>query len=1213
MMRFSSLRVLALTLAMAGVSGVLVNISSPGLYAQVTTAAIHGTVVDSSGAALAGVKVTATDTATGISAVAVSNQSGYFNFPSLQIGPYTVVAEATGFEKFQSSGITLQVNANLEINAKLKIGNSTETVTVDASELQVETSNTQLQQTVTSWQIDNLPLLNRDASSLQKLAPGVVESSDRFGTFSSNGSQTASNSFQLDGVDINDGPLQSSGFTINPDALDEENIVASTINPEFARNGGAVINQVTKSGTNQIHGSGFEYFRDTFMNNRDYFGLTKPPYHRNLYGGTLGFPILKNKLFGFAGYQGNRRVVGSTQQTAVFQNGVVSNGNFTNEANVNTGSSNSSTGLSSNLIPFTIKTSNGTCGPGTSYKTWGDLTNSTTGVVTPGCFSLANGTSSNVTISPSNFNSIAAKLAQKYVPAGNSGTSSVPYYNFNTANKGGDDQGILRADYHINDQDSIAATGLFESDPVSETLSYGGGNLPGFGEINARHIKIFSLQETHTFNSNLLNLFHAGYYRLNYASVTPQKVVSPSSWGFDINPQSSESGLPYMNLTGLFSLGFAHYGPQPRIDTNMMFSDNLSWTFGKHNLKLGGSVEQFRVSNAYDANNNGNYSYAGGGTYSSGDPGIDFLLGIPDSYTQTSGGQIIAEAWEYYAYAQDSWRVTPDLTVNYGLAWDTETPNSNNQFGGLGINCFQLGSTTSTVFPGGFPGLLFPGDKGCNREGGATTKYDHFAPRFGFAWSPSRGPASLLGPEGAHQFAIRGGIGLYYNRDQEEGQLQNLGDIPNEKISNGVADLGGSYSPAFANPFSDVAGNGSETNPFPYSRPKAGAALNWSNFTELSLSVIDKNYSTPYVLNFNLNIQRQLPSNMVLQIGYVGSLGRHLSTIYEGDPITSAGHAACQADVTCIANRAYQHLDYVSHTAQPYSTNGVPEYLSVGTVATEGTSNYNSLQVSLNKNLTHGLFFTLAYTYSHGLDTASGLESSGFNGIATNTIPGYKHLSYGDSDYDARHRIVASYDYEVPLLNTLKQNAIVNELLSKWHVNGVTALQAGFPVTITNQGTYNSLWCDSNVFYACADNANTTNFHIQKMDIRKTGKWFAGRVKDGGTFYQEGATAAEPNTVSNYGTFGNVKRNFFHGPGFDYTNMSVYKDFPFGRNSARSLQLMLQASNVFNHANFAAPDSNYTDGPQFGTVTATVASSTADSNGDPTGGRTVQIAAKFHF
>jgi hypothetical protein len=721
--------------------------------------------------------------------------------------------------------------------------------------------------------------------------------------------------------------------------------------------------------------------------------------------------------------------------------------------------------------------------------------------------------------------------------------------------------------------------------------------------VQAEHFKLFMASWTHTFNSTTLNELRAAYFRFNFASVEPAQIVDPASYGFNISPQSPQSNLPLINVSGLNGsssfLGFSFEGPQPRKDTNLTGADNFTKILGSHSLKFGVSIEQFVVNNPYFADNNGVFNYGGNGGYSSGDPIVDFVLGIPDQYTQTSGSVIDARAYEYYAYAQDSWRITHDLTLNYGLSWDVETPYSNEQFAGLGITCWTPGNETSGLFPGGAPGLTYPKDPGCNKAGGPTTKWNHFGPRIGFAWSPSSGPSKLIGNAGAHDFAVRGGFGLYYNRDAEEGQLQNLSDPPFLRNSFGIQDTGAG-SPGFANPFADVAGNGAIGNPFPYARPQPGTQLDWSQYTTLDISTYPKNYSVPYVYNFNLNVQRSLPANMVLQVGYVGSLGHNLVRAYEGDPITSAGHAACLANPACYNSPASVHLNFPQYMTQPATFPGtsIPWYLSVGQQYTNGASSYNSLQTSLTKGPTHGLAFTLAYTYSHGLDNSSGLESSGFNGLGTNIFPGFQYLAYGDSDYDARHRFVASYDYEIPVPPSWKDNLIAREALGGWHISGVTALQTGFPVTITDIDQFNSLYCDQYTFYSCPDVPEVSTFNIKSLDVRKTGAWF-----DSSLF------SPEP-----LGTFGNVKRNFFHGPGFNYTNLELAKNIPMGGEGQRYLQLRLEAFNAFNHANFSNPDSNFTDGPGFfGNVTSVVGSSTADVNGDPQPGRAVQLAAKFYF
>ncbi len=1179
-------------------------IASPTAPAQSLYAAIHGTVTDTSGAVVPNATITVVNGSTGITTTAATDSKGYYTLPQLQIGgPYSVTIAASGFKSFTQSNLTLNVNDNRDVDANLAVGTGNTTVQVSATSLQVETSDTQLKQVMTAEQLEEIPLEGRDPAGLQKLEPGVVESSDRFGSFSTDGSQTPQNAYLLNGVDINDGPLQSEGIQINPDALQEENIITSTLNPEFSRNSGAIVNQVVKAGTNAFHGDAFEFYRDTFMNSTPYFATAVPQFHQNLYGATLGGPVIKDKLFFFLGYQGFRNVVGASTSNATLSPADFT-GDFSNDVNYATGALNSS-GLTSNPIPFAI---NG-CAAGTPWNS---------------CF-----TSSSVTVSPANWNPISSAVTSKYIPMPNQGG----LYAFNTADTGAADQGIIRADFTPTSRDTIWASGIFQSSPSNATLSFGGGSFPGFGTVQAEHFKIFSAAYTHTFNANTLNELRLGYYRFNFAAVEPANPALPSSFGFTgITPQNTTSpGFPYLSI-GQFALGNSYEGPQPRLDTNLSYADNFTKILGNHTLKIGASYEQFRVDNPFAYLNNGYYYFdggvTGGGLYSSGDPYLDFELGIPDGYEQTSNGDINALAAEAYAYAQDSWKVSPDVTFNYGVGWDVEYPNKNDQFSGLGINCWTNSTTESTVFPGAPPGLSFPGDPGCNRAGGPTAHYNRFGPRIGIAWSPSSGPSMLFGQSGSHDFSIRAGYGIYYNRDQEEQSLQNLEDPPFLLISQGVGDVGG--SPSFAAPFTDISGAGSINNKFPYAIPTPGDTnIDWQGlYYLLGLSTFDPKYSVPYAQNFNVNIQRSLPSNMILQVGYVGTVGHRLASWYDGDFITPAGHAACAAGATpagfgpndaCNTGLAGAIHEYFpqftsdSQLAYPAGAiaslpNGVAWYKSVARQNTEGASNYNSLQLSLIKARTHGLYATFSYTYSHALDNGSGYESTtGANNHTQIYTPGYTYLNYGDSDYDARNRFVSSYIYAVPVFSAIANNRILRAGIAGWEVGGVTALQNGFPIGIT-EGKDRSLWCDGASYFGCGDVPDTTNFHPSSINPRKVSTFSINGTPTTGHFY------FDPSTFSDepIGTYGNVKRGSFHGPGFNYTNLQLSKNFMvFPNHESRYLQLRIEAFNAFNHANFQNPGGNFSSPTTFAQVTNVDQS--ADPNGDPSPARTYQLVGKFFF
>ena len=639
-------------------------------------------------------------------------------------------------------------------------------------------------------------------------------------------------------------------------------------------------------------------------------------------------------------------------------------------------------------------------------------------------------------------------------------------------------------------------------------------------------------------------------------------------------------------------------------------------------MKFGVNYERFVFNNPYYSDNSGAFSFVGSGTYSSGDPAADFMLGVPATYNQGSGYFVDVRAAQYYAYAQDHWRVSDNLTLAYGMGYDVETPFENLQYGGVGVTCWFPNNAQSKVFPNAPPGLLYPGDPGCNRNGGPTTHWNHFSPRAGFAWSPNGGFAPLTGDPGQHSLVVRGGFGVYWNRPQSEGTQENSNDAPFSLNSLGAAGMGG--SPSFANPFQDIAGTPGAsypTNPFPYTVPKPGPNVNFSSLYPLEMDNLTSEFDVPYTYNFNLNVQRALPSNMVLTVGYVGSLGRKLMRAGDGNRTTQAGHDACLSGTgtgapitlgnntfTCVQLANAQSLYFPGDKTQPAVVpgsqipglfpNGLPYYLSIGGMYTNGASSYNSLQVSLAKRPTRGLYFSLAYTFSHALDNASGLEDSVANGYGSNYVPGFEYLSYGDSAYDARQRFVALYNYEIPMPHNFSGNAAARYALAGWHLSGVTALQTGFPVTIYDAGVYNSLYCDQFSFVNCPDVPNTSTFRIKTLNPRHAGNyWF-----NPATFSQEPI-----------GTFGNVKRNFFHGPGFNYSNFEIYKNVPVGGvESRRYIQLRLEAYNAFNHPNFANPNGNFGAGsPVFGSINSV--DQPVNTNGDPQPGRAIQLAGKFYF
>jgi outer membrane receptor protein involved in Fe transport len=693
------------------------------------TGTIRGTVVDKSGAAVPGATVEIVQTETNYVRTVTTNGLGTFDVLTLPIGTYTVTIKKAGFRTFSEGEIPLQPDGVYVVKAELEVGNVTSTVEVTAAPIQTDTTTMQLGNEISGQEINDLPVLNRDWIQLQQNLPGTVSSSDRFGdSVSSNGNRTQSNSYLINGGDSNDLPLNSPLDIPSPDAIQEVRIVTNSLNPEFGRSSGAILDAVTKSGTNQYHGSAFEYYRDTFMNARNFFSDTTPPFHQNQFGGTFGGAVIKNKLFGFFSYQGTRAFSGTAESTPVFsqaqQGGAWGAGAFANSTAVS---------------PFplfgdaasTCPVSGGTqCAAGTAYSSL-----------------FATGA-----IPTQDFNSVSQNLITKFVPLPNGPGNT---YQFSNNDRSTQNQYIGRVDYNLSSNDTLYVYVFHESYPDTTTLPFIGSTLPGFGEVDGSTTHQYTVNYNHIFSSNLVNELRLTYNRFNYGAVYPETPTLPSSLGFTgITPEDTTgAGGTFIGLNGFFSLGFSQDGPQPRLDDTWQLADNISVNHGNHSFKFGIDFRRQNVFNPFFFDNNGAFSYNGAGPFSTGNPGADFEMGIPDGYFQSSGGFIHARTWEYYAYAQDQWKIRPNFTLTYGVGYQIDTPLTQQAYGGEGINAFRIGEQ-SKIFPTAPVGLDYPGDPGVTQSG-YRTKFDNLAPRLGFAWSPR------------NNWSIRAGWGIYYNVSEE--------------------------------------------------------------------------------------------------------------------------------------------------------------------------------------------------------------------------------------------------------------------------------------------------------------------------------------------------------------------------------------------------------------------------------------------------------------
>lgn len=1165
-------------------------------YAADVNGRIKGTVTDPGGAVVPLATVTATNQDTGVKTTITTQADGDYTFQQLPVGTYTITVTAAGFKSFSASGIVLNIDQEFVESVKLTLGNATDVVEIVADAVQVNTTDMQLSNIVNSAQIVELPLIGRNFTGLETILPGVQLSSDRFGAYSVSGAQTQQSEFLINGADSNDIALNTLSISPNLDAIDQFNLIDGPLNAEYDRNSGGIVSATIKQGTNKFHGDGFEFYRDTFLNQLSYFQKvpnpadpngkwtgTPSPYHQNIFGGTVGGPIFKDKLFFFGAYQGIHQRTPGNGAAAIYNTANLA-GNFSADIPSNTPAptaANPGYGpFTANPIPSTITIAGCT----TAGETWAQCAYSNGGI-----------------FPASGFNSISTALINKYIPTTdiNGGSNG---YTFPGANTTTSNQEIGRFDYTITPRDQVSFLGIYFKQKATAVLPFTGASVPGFGEFDNQTIQQYTFDFVHQFSSNTVNDFAAHWTRFNYQAVEPQTTVAPSTFGFDITPENTAAeSLPTISVSGIgqqFALGFSTNGPQPRIDQVYQLDETISKTFGHHQLKFGYDGRRFNVSNPFNASNSGSFGFNNGGTYTSGDGGLDFLYGVPASYGQGSGAQIQADAFLNYFFAQDSWRITEAFTLDYGLGYSIDTPLRNHQYGGEGIACLVPGQQ-SKLFSTAPVGIAYPGDPGCSNSGQATTRYSEFGPRFGFAWAPDLG---FISGGNAKKFSIRAGFGIYYNRTEEESSLQTLQTPPFGIGTGGAADFGG--SPQFANPYADINGGGSEPNKFPFIFPTKGQNINFGLYEPLGISTYSSNFRAPYSENIQISVEREFAARTVVRASYVASLGRHNQITYEGNYETAAGHAACLADaelspvlgktISCVTNRNLQSFYFPQNTfAGAVDPNtGLTGITSVGTVGSESSSTYHSFQASVEKGLTHGLFFQLSYTYAHAIDDGSNFENSGFG---ENGARGYnqfvKSLNYGDSTFDVRHHLVFSPVYTTPQRQGAAWYAPSNLALGGWEISGIATVAGGFPYDISYAGSVSrSLYCSASFqFYACPDVPLQTAPLVRqdpraRNSVNLNGGWFAN-------------TSFAPEPI---GTFGNIHRDPYHGPGVNNTNLIVAKNFLVGSESQYRLQIRMESDNAFNHTQFTNPQTNYSSGT-FGQVAGTQPA------------RLSQLGAKFYF
>ncbi len=1169
-------------------------VATPPAKADNLYASIRGTVTDPSGAVVPDAKVTATNTATGLAYNATSDKDGLFAFLQLPIGDYSVRAERTGFKTFTAGHIHLDLDQVFNLRVAMEVGVTSETITVEANPAQVETTSMQLGTTVTGSQIVELPLNGRNWTQLMQLQPGVQAGSDRFGTsgngggYSTNGAETQQNSFLINGTDTNDTSLNTPLVIPSPDAIGEFNLVTSTINPEYGRNSGAIVNAAIKNGTNQFHGDVFEFYRDTFLDAIPWFETTRALFHQNQFGGTIGGPIVKDHAFFFFSYQGRRA---ETPQPSAFPSTFSGSAPTVYSAAERTGDFSALPAFYDNS-PGSTNPAPAVCG-GASYNgPFGanPLPFNVGGVAagTAWCKAFPTGV-----IPTASLNPLAVKLMNQYVPLPNAPGDA---FDFNPLEVASRNQYIFRIDEKLTNKDAIWGYGLIERDTTGDALTFIGSNLPGFATNSPSKTYEYTVAWNHTLSPTTLNEARFAYLRFNYNALVPQATQSPSAYGFtgltsNQAPQFQE--LPIMNVSGLFTLGYSDDAPQPRVQNTYQVVDNFSKVMGHHTLKFGFNMDRQEINNPFFSSLNGSFAFNGGGVFSTNAPGADFLLGIPDTFSQGSGTIIRARGREYYSYGQDQWQVRPNFTLTMGLAWDVDTPFKNLYANGLALTSFIPGEQ-SRIFPTAPQGFVYPGDPGVGPYGLAHIHYHNLAPRLGFAWSPGS----------SHNWSVRGGIGLYYNRTEEEPTLQALSDPPFSLTTTAVSPAVQGTGPGFANPYVSVNPAPVPTSkgpiptanvgasPFPFTAPAAGTSPNFTQFEPIGFNVSEyaANLNSPRATNYNLTVERQVDKQTVATLAYVGSVGRHEEGSYninpagQPNPVNGSYNPVAQA-AGCT--------DVTLATCAPGTFQFNPSvYGQSGVFATSFSTNYNALEASINRHFANGLQFQAAYTWSRNFDYTSNFENSGFNGPGLN--PWNIAQSYGPSANDAPQRLVVNYVYTLPFYRLAGHR--MRMLTDGWTLSGIGTFQHGFPVNVFQVAGTDDTTASGTNFYSAPNFASTTGAPLQVGQNPRTSNL-------GGTPNSWLNPAAF--TVPALGVMGNANRNPFYGPGLNFWDMALEKDIKF--TESKSVELRFETFNTFNHANFAAPFDIVGPGFPFGEILSV---QNITTNG---AGRVVQLGAKIYF